>query len=69
MNNDASNKNQQKKKLDPVEVVYVDQGIVTISNEATHDQEKENLIVDNLALYFVSLARSMSKAPTIGKSF
>lgn len=68
MNKDALNKTQEEKKLDTLEVVSAEQSIKLIDDKTTTDPEKEDLIVNNLALYFVSLARSMSKTPTVGKS-
>jgi hypothetical protein len=68
MNDDTSNKTQQEKKLDTVEVVPVEQGVAPINNQISTDPEKEDLIVNNLALYFVSLARSISKVTQTGKS-
>lgn len=68
MNQDTFNKNQNEKNLDIVETVSIDQSVELIGGKTATDNEIEDLIVNNLALYFVSLARSMQRFPSTKKS-
>lgn len=68
MSNDTSKKTQKEEKLDTIESLSVEQVVTPINNQISTDPEKEDLIVNNLALYFVSLARSISKITPTRKS-